>query len=113
MDCNNYWKCLFDSITETKSVWFDDNQACERVIAVFYDNKNPRLEIVIHPVSYIGVFKNASQLEEFESNCIACTRYKRNCSLLKRAKEGRVQDEITATNNEVKCSKFKKSNVKN
>lgn len=94
-DCNNYFKCLADAITDSGVVWIDDTQLCERVQGIFYDSENPRIEIVIKEVDYIGVFDNASQLEEFESNCIGCSRYKRNCSLLKKAKEGRIQAEIT------------------
>ena len=106
-DCNNYWKLLADSITESECVWIDDIQLCERVQGIFYDSKNPRIEIIIRPVNYIGVFKDASQLETFESNCIECTRYNRNCSLLRNAKEGRIQEEIISNCNEVSCSKFK------
>ena len=42
-------------------------------------------------------------LEQFESRCIGCIRYKRNCSILQKAKEGRIQEEIT----ELECSKYK------
>ena len=103
MDGNNYYKCLADSITDSGAVWIDDNQLCERIQGIFYDPENPRVELVIYPVDYIGVFKNPSQLEEFESRCIECIRYKRNCSLLKKAKEGRVQEEIE--DNVCKCYK--------
>ncbi len=94
MDANNYFKCMLDAITETQLIWADDNVVCERVQGVFYDSYNPRVELEIFPVNYIGVFENASQLERFESNCIGCKRYKRNCSILKKAKEGRVQKDI-------------------
>lgn len=93
-DPNNYWKCLLDAITDTKLIWIDDNVTCERVQRIYYDSNNPRIEITIKPVNYIGVFDNASQLEEFESNCVGCNRYKRNCSILQKAKEGRIQSEI-------------------
>lgn len=93
-DANNSFKCLADAITDSKSVWVDDTQLCERVQGIYYDSDNPRVEITIHKVDYIGVFENASQLEEFESNCIGCSRYKRNCSILQKAKEGRIQSEI-------------------
>ena len=102
MDCNNYWKVLLDTITDTKLIWADDNVVCERAQAIYYDAQNPRIELTIHPVDYIGVFKNASQLDEFESNCTECTKYNRNCSLLRKAKEGRIQDEIQLN----KCEKF-------
>ena len=94
MDANNYWKCMFDAITETGLIWVDDNTACERVNHIYYDSENPRVELTIRPVDYIGVFENASQMEAFEAICVGCKRYRRNCSVLQKAKEGRVQKEI-------------------
>ena len=93
-DANNSFKCLADAITDSGVVWIDDTQLCERVQGIYYDSGNPRVEIIIHEVDYIGVFNNTSQLEEFESSCIGCNRYKRNCSILQKAKEGRIQSEI-------------------
>lgn len=94
MDCNNYWKCMFDAITETGLVWIDDNVTCERVNHIYYDSENPRIELTIRPTDYIGVFENTSQMEAFEAICVGCKRYKRNCSVLQKAKEGRIQREI-------------------
>lgn len=102
-DCNNYFKCLADAITDSGVVWIDDTQLCERVQRIYYDSKNPRIEIIIREVDYIGVFNNTSQQEQFESRCIGCNRYKRNCSILQKAKEGRIQEEIV----DGICSKFK------
>ena len=102
-DANNVFKCLADSITDSGVVWIDDTQLCERVQRIYYDSKNPRIELTIYPCDYIGVFDNSSQLEQFESRCIGCNRYKRNCSILQKAKEGRVQEEIVG----LKCSKYK------
>lgn len=94
MDANNYWKVLLDAISDTKKIWIDDNVVCERVQAIYYDSARPRIELTIHPVDYIGVFQNAPQLEEFESGCVGCSRYTRNCSILRGAKEGRIQENI-------------------
>lgn len=101
-DPNNYFKCMLDAITDTGLVWIDDNVTCERVQRIYYDSENPRIELIIYPVDYIGVFDNASQLDEFKSRCIGCKRYKRNCSLLKKAIEGRIQKEI----HDNKCEKY-------
>ena len=95
MDSSNYFKVMLDAITETQLIWLDDNVACERVQAIYYDTENPRIEICISPVDYIGVFSDASHLEEFESKCAGCARHTRNCSLLQRAKEGKIQPEIS------------------
>ena len=85
-------------------IWLDDNVVCERVQRIYYDSKNTRLELDIYPGDYIGIFDNISQLEKFESNCFGCSRYKRNCSILQKAKEGRIQDEIK----NMICTKVKK-----
>ena len=103
MDANNYFKCMADSITDSESVWIDDVQLCERVQRIYYNSTNPRIELTIKAVDYIGIFDDISQLEEFESNCIGCTKYNRNCSLLNKAKEGRIQEEIQ----DYKCTKYK------
>lgn len=96
MDANNTWKLLLDSITESGVVWLDDNTTLEGARRIFYDPKNPRLELTISYADYIGIFDNQEQLDIFISNnCIQCKRNKNyNCSLLKSAKEGRIQDEI-------------------
>lgn len=107
-DANNCFKCLADAITNTGVVWIDDTQLCERVQGIFYDPDNPRIEITIHPVDYIGVFNDTSQLELFESNCVDCNRYKRNCSILQKSKQGFVQKEIC---NHI-CKSFKKRRTK-
>ena len=65
MDANNYWKILLDAITDSGLIWLPP-----------------------------GIFDDMSQLERFESRCIVCKRYKRNCSLLAGAKAGRVSDDI-------------------
>lgn len=93
-DCSNYEKCLDDAITETQLIWKDDNVALFRPQRIYYDSKSPRIELSIYPCDYIGVFDNASQLEQFESRCIGCKRYKRNCSILQKSKEGRIQEEV-------------------
>jgi hypothetical protein len=103
MDANNYFKCLADSITESKCVWIDDTQLCERVQSIFYDSQNPRIEITIYPVEYIGIFENHAQLKEFETTCVQCKKYKNGkCNLLVKAKIGKIQEEI----NNKRCNKF-------
>lgn len=103
MDPGNYSKVMFDAITDSGVIWEDDNVACERVQRILYDSDNPRVELTIHPVDYIGIFDNASHLEEFKSRCVGCVRHKRNCSILRKAIEGRVQKEIQ----DGCCTKYK------
>ena len=102
-DCNNYFKLLLDSITESECVWIDDNVVCERVNRIYYDSKEPRIELTIYPVEYIGIFNSQEELCSFETKCKSCKRYSRNCSILNKAKEGRIQEEIS---NEFMCSKY-------
>lgn len=94
-DANNYFKLLLDSITETQAIWIDDNVTCERVNAIYYDNKNPRIEINIYPVEYIGIFNSEKDFEDFKFICKKCKKYKEGkCNILKKAIEGRIQEEI-------------------
>lgn len=105
-DCSNYEKCLGDTITETQLIWKDDNVAMFRPGRIYYDNKNPRIELTIYPVDYIGIFDNQEELNKFKDHCSICTRGKKgNCSIFKKAIEGRVQENI---NGKV-CCKYKES----
>lgn len=103
MDANNYFKVSLDTITDTGLIWADDNVVCERVQRIYYDAKNPRIELMIYPVDYIGIFDNSTQLNQFEDKCKNCKRYSRNCSIFNKAKEGRIQEEIR----DMVCSKYK------
>ena len=108
MDANNYFKCSLDQITDTGLIWSDDNVVCERVQRIYYDTKNPRIELTIYPVEYIGIFNNQEQFDTFVSKCKTCTRYERNCSILKNAQIGKVQDETDGT----VCKKYKEKKEK-
>ena len=68
-----------------------------------YITTNPRVEITIRKVDYVGIFNNEEHLCGFEDKCKSCSRYKRNCKILRQAKEGRIQEEIT----DFVCSKYK------
>ena len=107
-DCNNYFKLLLDSITESGAIWADDNVVCERVNRIYYDSDNPRIEITIYPVEYVGIFDNQDQLDLFEKKCKSCARYSRNCSILNKAKDGRIQKEIV----NFVCGKYKENKDK-
>ena len=102
-DCNNYFKLFLDSVTESECVWVDDNTVCERVNRIYYDSKNPRIEATIYYSDYVGIFDNQEQLNQFEDKCKNCKRYSRNCSILNKAKEGRIQEEIQ----DMVCNKYK------
>lgn len=94
LDANNYFKVMLDAITDTGRVWADDNVVCERVQAIRYTSDDPHVEMTIRPVDYIGVFEDRAHFDDFVSKCVGCKRYKRNCSILRKAKESRIQEEI-------------------
>lgn len=109
-DCNNYFKVMLDAITDTKLIWLDDNVVCERVQRIYYDVENPRVELTISPAPFVGIFDSKSQFDEFRANCVGCTRNSRRCSVVKNAKEGRIQ--ATITNGHCTQYKQRKSNNK-
>lgn len=108
-DVANYDKVMMDTITESGVVWIDDNVVCNRVERIYYDSENPRIELTIRPVDYIGIFKDKNELNIFENKCKTCRRYKRNCSILKNAKIGIIQKDIC----NLECLKYKKSKSNN
>lgn len=109
LDPNNAFKILLDAITDTQLIWLDDNVACERVQGIYYDSSNPRIELTIHPVDYIGVFNNHDLHTEFVGRCKTCSRYSRNCSTLAKAEQGRIQSSITLCNGAYRCAEFKEA----
>jgi crossover junction endodeoxyribonuclease RusA len=103
MDEQNYPKVTSDCLNGI--AYIDDSKVLYRTNRVYYDSKNPRVEILIHPVEYRGIFNGQEHLDQFEDNCKSCMRYLRNCSILVKAKEGRIQEEI---NDEFVCEKYRK-----
>lgn len=103
-DEQNYMKVLCDTLNGI--AYIDDRHLLTRTNEVYYDSKNPRIEITISPVTYRGIFPSEVVMIEFETDCTNCKRYTRNCSILNKAKEGRIQSEIETVNGELACSKF-------
>ncbi|MBM7836349.1 RusA family crossover junction endodeoxyribonuclease [Clostridium sardiniense] len=107
MDCNNYWKVLLDILT-TVNVWQDDNIVMEHVNRIYYDNKNPRIEIEIYPSETVGIFDSKEEYDTFKERCTSCTRFKRNCSIHNKTLESRIQEYIIKEEGKWECSKYKK-----
>lgn len=115
MDTNNYYKCLVDAFTNSKIIWDDDNVSLMRDRRIYYDSKNPRLEVEIIHEDYIGIFDNEKDLQVFIGmNCGRCTRGRKigkkgGCSIYKKALESRIQDDlhINFCTGEKTCLKFK------
>lgn len=93
-DANNYFKCMADAITDSKAVWIDDAQLCERVQGIFYDPANPRIEITITEVDYIGVLQDTDEMRTLDVQCHSCSRDIKKCKVRKAALEGRVQSGV-------------------
>lgn len=105
-DSNNYFKILCDSLTGIATD--DDKNVLVRTIKVMYDSKNPRFVAVLRPVDYVGVFANKEAQESFiNSNCLSCKKKTESCTILRKAKEGRIQDDIFQENGFITCKKRK------
>lgn len=101
-DDNNIYKLLCDALE--KIVYENDSRILIRTQKILYDTDNPRVEVIFSPVEYRGIFESEHDLVEFEEKCKTCKRYTRNCSILNKAKEGRIQKEINDT---YICGKYK------
>lgn len=106
-DDNNVYKLLCDALE--KIAYENDSRVLVRTQRILYDKDNPRIIVKLSPVEYVGIFDNEELLQEFESKCESCNRYARNCSILNKAKEGRIQEEINDT---YECSKYKEIKTK-
>lgn len=102
-DDNNIFKLLNDSLE--KIVYDNDSRVLTRTQRILIDSENPRVELIISQVPFRGIFDTEEQMRQFEGKCKTCKRYKNNCSILKRAKEGRIQKEVDENFN---CIKYKK-----
>ncbi|MFK3936493.1 RusA family crossover junction endodeoxyribonuclease [Alkalihalobacillus sp. NPDC078783] len=104
-DSQNYMKVMSDVLNGI--AYIDDRTILTRTHEQYYDKNNPRIELSIYPVEYRGIFKNETELDQFEEGCKSCTRYGNNCSILKESKEGRIREEIHREVNGLRCDKYK------
>lgn len=107
MDAQNYFKTMCDVMTDC-GVWEDDNIVMEHVNRIYYDSENPRIEILISVSDNVGIFDSECDFLNFTQTCEHCKRFNKNCSLLKKAKESRIQKEISFSEdlNKWTCDKF-------
>lgn len=105
MDAQNYFKSPCDIMTQ-EGIWEDDNKVLERVNRIYYDSKNPRIEIEIYIADFIGIFDTAEEYSEFKNICETCKRFKRNCSIHNKTLESRIQDEVVREKEKWVCLKF-------
>lgn len=97
-DIDNTFKMLIDALANAGLI-INDDKVIPIPHDIFIDKDNPRIEIELRVSDKIGVFRNQEELDKFiNKNCIDCKRYKRNCSLLKKSYENRIQQEIDLNN---------------
>lgn len=104
-DDNNVYKLLNDSL---ENIAYDnDSRVLVRTQKILYDTKNPRMELTLTPVSYIGIFDSQLDANDFENDCMNCTRYLNGrCSILVDSLAGTVREEIGLIESP-ECVKFK------
>ena len=106
MDAQNYFKSICDIMTNV-DVYEDDNIVCEKVNRIYYDSKNPRIEIVLYEADSVGIFDSSEEYYTFKAICNNCKRFKKTCSIHNKAIESRIQDEVNLVDNKWTCSEFK------
>lgn len=107
-DADNMFKCLLDAIKDT-GIIYDDCMIIPRVENVFIDSNFPRLKVTLSKSEKKGIFDNEIIFNEFvDNNCFSCTRYSRNCSILRKCLENRIIFEVDIKNMKCKSIKQKK-----
>lgn len=108
-DDNNVYKLLNDSL---EGILYDnDSRVLVRTQRIVYDASNPRIELTLTPVEFIGIFENKNALDSFESICQSCSKYRKgSCSILKDSVKGNVRSEDIGTIYMPSCNKYKKKN---
>ncbi|WP_090739431.1 RusA family crossover junction endodeoxyribonuclease [Paenibacillus sp. Mc5Re-14] len=104
-DDNNIYKLLNDSLEGI--VYDNDSRVLVRTQHIVYDSSNPRIEVSIKPVDFVGIFKDKDVYKEFSAKCTGCSRYRNgSCSILKDSVAGTVREEIGSINSPI-CTSFK------
>lgn len=111
-DANNYFKVLLDVCTQA-GVWVDDSRVKENVKKVFYNSKNPKIILDIYIDEQVGVFKDTDNYYQFKKKCTGCKRYKRNCSILNGAMEGKISEGLYSLDEYESwvCSKYNPGDI--
>lgn len=104
-DSDNLYKLLNDSLE--KVVFENDSRTLPRTQKILYDKKNPRVEVVLTPVDYKGIFDTPEEAVKFEERCMSCTRYlEGRCSILVDSLSGTIREEIGDLESPA-CQKYK------
>ena len=93
-DIDNTYKLLIDALANAGMI-INDDKVIPIPKNIYIDKDNPRIEVKLKISDKQGIFDNKDHSDAFISkNCVDCSRYNRNCSILKRAYENRIQQEI-------------------
>lgn len=109
-DADNIYKLLNDTLEGI--VYDNDSRVLVRTQKVLYDTKNPRVEITLTPVNYIGIFETQEEVDEFTNRCKSeggkgCSRYLNGrCNILTDSINGQVREEIGSIDDPY-CTEFK------
>lgn len=104
-DDNNIYKLLNDTLEGI--VYDNDSRVLVRTQRIVYDSTNPRVEVTITPVEFVGIFEDEAMAKEFELKCQSCTRYRNGrCSILQDSLIGTVREEVSSIYNPV-CNTYK------
>lgn len=104
-DDNNIYKLLNDSLEGI--VYDNDSRVLVRTQHIVYDSSNPRIEVSIKPVDFVGIFKDKDACDDFSVKCAGCSRYRNgSCSILRDSIVGTVREEIGSINSPI-CANFK------
>jgi Holliday junction resolvase RusA-like endonuclease len=104
-DDNNIYKLLCDAL---ESICYDnDSRILVRTQKIMYSPNNPRVEVSITPVEYVGVFDSEEEAKNFENMCSDCSRYRKgSCSILKDSLNGTEREEIDL--DQFDCTEYKR-----
>lgn len=104
-DIDNTYKLLIDALANAGLI-INDDKVIPIPKNIYIDKDNPRIEVKLKVSDKQGIFDNKIQAGKFMfKNCIECKRHNKNCSILKKAFENRLQPEINLK--ELVCSKKK------
>ena len=93
-DIDNTFKMLIDALANAGLI-INDDKVIPIPHDIFIDKDNPRIEVRLKVSEKVGIFRDENTYAEFlVHNCFQCKRYERNCSILKKARENRIQKEI-------------------
>lgn len=108
-DSHNLEKVLFDSLM-VAGAYPDDDILLPYTRNIYIDKNHPRVEVILRKSDKKGIFDNEKHFQIFKDlNCDICkkSKYKRDCGILTRALDNRLEiEEIDIKNN--KCHKKEK-----